>query len=85
MDTVYTLKALEALRWCAEQDHLNSVTTEDYRDESDVGWIKATIKPHSRGNWASGREPVRQFKVSPLGHVYDFKTGEILRDAGPVK
>jgi len=82
-EITFTRKSLEALAWVAQQDHLKGVHVEHYRDEADVGWIRATITPAARGNWASGRMPEHTFKVSPLGHVYD-SAGERVREGGPL-
>lgn len=64
-----TIKELNALAWCAAQDHLGAVRFRQWRDEHDVGWLVASISPKVRGNFY-GRRPQQTFKVSPLGHVY---------------
>jgi hypothetical protein len=78
--SLFTLKALQALAWVAEMDRYTSVRVRSYRDDADVGWIAATIYPPARGNFY-GRPPVRVYKVSPLGHVYD-PDGVVVRDGG---
>lgn len=50
----------------------------EYRDAADVGWLRVTMKPVlGRGNHSRPVEP-RVFKVSPLGHVYDWNSGVLL-------
>lgn len=77
MSELYTSKALLALAFLASRDYLGGIRVSNFRDDADVGWIKATIttKYQSRGS-RSNNLPVSEYKVSPLGHIYDFKGGE---------
>lgn len=72
------LKEAEAIVWIHHQhpEHrVLMVDVEPYRDQADVGWLKATA------TWRLGHRRVSEsYQVSPLGHVYSM-AGACLRDA----